>query len=507
MMYQINGEAIGFDILKSLFFEGTEISLSDKTRQQVGDCRAFLEKKLAKDGDSYYGINTGFGSLYNITISETAIESLQENLIQSHACGLGPKVEEELCRLTLLLKIINLSWGHSGVRIDLLDRLVAFYQRRITPVMYTFGSLGASGDLAPLAHMSLPLIGKGEVYYKGEVKAASNVLREENLEPLVLKSKEGLALINGTQFTTALTAWSVLQAEQLWQAANLCCAASLDGFDCSISPFDERIHLIRKQSGQVRAAAGIRRWLAGSEILANLKKHVQDPYAFRCAPQVHGASYQAIAHARQIVETEINSVTDNPLLFPESDAILSGGNFHAQPIALVADYLAIALSELGSISERRIYQLVSGNRDLPDYLVEDAGLHSGFMIAQYTAASIVNRNKILSTPASVDSIISSKGQEDHVSMGANAATKLVEIVRNVWDILSIEWLVAMQALDLRKPLKSSPGISELHHNFRKQVPFLTEDRVLHHDFLTSKVFLQSIDGLQQDAFPVTDLGQ
>ena len=489
MMYQLNGETIGFDTLRTLFFNRTELTIGEKARGQVEQCRSFLDEKLESDGQSYYGINTGFGSLYNITISETAIETLQENLIQSHACGLGPRVDEELCRLTLLLKIINLSWGHSGVRMALLDRLVEFYHRRITPVMYTFGSLGASGDLAPLAHMSLPLIGKGEVYYQGEVKPASEVLRAEGLEPIVLKSKEGLALINGTQFTTALTAWSVLQAEHLWQAANLCCAVSLDGFDCGISPFDDRIHLIRKQSGQVKAAADIRKWLEGSEILANPKRHVQDPYAFRCAPQVHGASYQAIEHARQIVETEINSVTDNPLLFPESDAILSGGNFHAQPIALVADYLAIALSELGSISERRIYQLVSGNRDLPDYLIEDAGLHSGFMIAQYTAASIVNRNKVLSTPASVDSIISSKGQEDHVSMGANAATKLVEIVRNVWDILSIEWLVAMQALELRKPLKSSRGIEELHESFRRQVPFLTEDRVLHDDFLKSKAFL------------------
>lgn len=492
MTYQINGGNIEFHTLKTVFHSKQKISLGEKAVASIQGCRLFLEDKLTSSDQNYYGINTGFGSLYNIPISDVAIEALQSNLIQSHACGLGPSVDEELCRLTLILKIINLSWGHSGVRVKLVQRLCEMHNRGIIPVMFTFGSLGASGDLAPLAHLSLPLIGKGEVYYHGERIPAADALKKENLEPIVLKSKEGLALINGTQFTTALTTWSLMEAESIWEKANLCCAASLDGFDCSDSPFDARIQQVRKQPGQLKAAEQIRDWLQGSELISQPKTHVQDPYAFRCAPQVHGASYQVIDHARQIITNEINSVTDNPILFPDSDVIISGGNFHAQPIALIADYLAIALAEIGSISERRIYQLVSGGRGLPDYLVEDAGLHSGFMIAQYSAASVVNRNKILCTPASVDSIISSKGQEDHVSMGANAASKLTEIVENVWDILSIEWLVAMQVLDLRKPLKSSERINALFMDFREKVTFLTEDRVLHHDFKASKHFLRGM---------------
>ena len=494
MMHVLDGNPTSFNHIADLFFDRRQISLSDSCREQVQKCRSFLESKLDETDRQYYGINTGFGSLYNVEISSSAIEDLQSNLIKSHATGLGPPIDPNLCRFVLLLKIINLSLGHSGVRLKLLDRLIELYNRNLIPVMYTYGSLGASGDLAPLAHLSLPLIGLGQFYMNGDIVDAAQILDQENLAPLTLKSKEGLALINGTQFTTAITAWSLIETRQMWEASNLCGAISLDAFDCRPEPFDARIHQVRSHEGQQLVASKIRSWLEGSEILQQLKTHVQDPYAFRCIPQVHGATYQAIRHAEHILETEINSVTDNPILFPDSDAIISGGNFHAQPIALVADYLAIAVSELGSISERRTYQLVSGHRELPAYLIEDAGLHSGFMIVQYTAASIVNRNKILCTPASIDSIISSKGQEDHVSMGANAATKLKEVVDNTWDLLGIEFMVGMQALDLREG-KSSQYVEDLKNEYRNQIPFLNEDRVMSQELKLTSAFIKSIKSL------------
>lgn len=494
MAYFLNGKPTEFRVIQDLFIANEQIALTESCCERIEACRSFLEEKLKNSDHSFYGINTGFGSLYNISISDSAIEDLQSNLIQSHAVGLGAPIEKSLCKFVLLLKVINLSLGHSGVRLKLVKRLIELYNRDIIPVMYMFGSLGASGDLAPLAHLSLPLIGMGQVYDDEEIVDASSVLKREGLTPMTLKSKEGLALINGTQFTTAITAWSLIETKKLWDVANFCGAVSIDGFDCRPEPFDERIQLIRPHSGQKRAAQSVREWLSDSAIFKQNKTHVQDPYAFRCIPQVHGASAQAIEHAEQVIETEINSVTDNPIIFPESDAIISGGNFHAQPIAIVADYLAIAVSELGSISERRTFQLVSGHRNLPAYLVEDAGLHSGFMITQYTAASIVNRNKILCTPASVDSIVSSKGQEDHVSMGANAATKLMEIVKNTWDLLSIELMAGMQAIDLREG-KTSSAIEQIKSDFRKMIPFLTADRFMHPDLLKTKAFLRGLKNL------------
>ena len=394
--------------------------------------------------------------------------------------------------MILLLKILSLARGFSGIRWILLERLVGMYNRKIHPVMYTFGSLGASGDLAPLAHMSLPLLGEGEVFVNGARRDGKEALAREKWSPLTLSSKEGLALINGTQFTTGITLWSYYEARKIWSCANFIAAVSIDAFDGCIDPFDALIQSVRPHAGQVESARQVRDFLSDSEMIRREKAHVQDPYAFRCVPQVHGASYQAIHHTGEILETEVNSVTDNPIVFKDADEIISGGNFHAQPIALVADYMAIALSEIGSISERRTYQLVSGKRGLPDYLIQDPGIHSGFMITQYTAASIVNRNKILCTPASVDSIISSKGQEDHVSMGANAATKLREVTENVWDILAIEFLAAMQALEFRLPVRSGTRIEEIRSKFREEVSFVTEDRIIHHDLVKSKDFIRNL---------------
>ena len=492
MSFQINAQPLSFKKLIEIYSSKDKISIGSDAERNIKNCRSYLEGKIQEDGAQHYGVNTGFGSLCNVIISPSAIEDLQLNLIRSHAVGLGDAIPKELCRLIFLLKIINVSWGHSGVRMELLEKMCEIYNADIIPVMYTFGSLGASGDLAPLSHLSLVLVGEGEVYFQDEITDTKSVLENAQIEPIILKAKEGLALINGTQFTTGITAWCLSQIKHQWNVANLCAAVSSEVFDCRLSPFDKRLDHVRPHEGQRLAAEQIRNWRAESALSIQPKKHVQDPYSFRCAPQVHGASYQAIKHAEEILTTEINSITDNPIIFPESDGIISGGNFHAQPIALIADYLAIACSELASISERRLYQLVSGPRDLPDYLIRDAGINSGFMITQYTAASLVSRNKILCTPASIDSIVSSKGQEDHVSMGANAATKLKEIVANTWDVLAMEWLAAMQGIDLCKPVSSSEKLMALWTNFREEVHYLEKDRALRVDILKSKAFLKEI---------------
>jgi histidine ammonia-lyase len=495
-LYHVSLKSVSLSQIEAILFSEATLELSGEVKTKVEDGRNFLEQKLKNSDASYYGINTGFGSLYNVRISEDQIEKLQSNLIQSHACGSGKTVPTKIVKIILLLKIISLSKGHSGVRLELLARLVEYYNLGFFPAIYEFGSLGASGDLAPLAHIGLTLIGKGEFIFDQKSVAAAQVLKKHRITPLTLQSKEGLALINGTQFSTAYALWSCLQAERLLIMANLCAAVSLDAFDGNISPFDERIHDLRAHKGQESVAKHILQLLDGSEIARKENKHIQDPYAFRCVPQVHGASLAAIRHASDVVETEINSVTDNPLIFPDTDAIISGGNFHAQPVGLVMDYLAIAIAELGSISERRTYQLLNGDHDLPDYLVFEPGVQSGLMITQYTAASIVNRNKILCTPATIDSIISSKGQEDHVSMAANAGTKLYEIIENCWQILAIEFLNGMQALDFRKPLKSSSEIESIRKNFREKVAFLDSDRAPYIEILKTLEFIKELAGLK-----------
>ena len=454
----------------------------------IEKCRHYLDEKM-KDGDkTYYGINTGFGSLCNVKISNEDIEQLQENLVLSHACGMGQEVPQEIVKLMLLLKIKNFVYGHSGISMQVTNRLIEFYNQSILPVVYQLGSLGASGDLAPLAHLSLPLLSQGEVYVDG-VKRKSSELAFSKLK---LQSKEGLALLNGTQFMSSYAVWCILKMKRLIEWAEHIAALSFEGFDATPEPYTPAIHLIRNHQGQKDTAANMLHILEGSQLAYRTKSQVQDPYSFRCIPQVHGATRDALVHVEKIVEQEINAVTDNPLVFPDEDLILSGGNFHGQPLAINLDYLAIACAEIGSISERRTYLLISGQRNLPPFLVKSAGLDSGLMIAQYTAASIVSKNKQLCTPASVDSIVSSNGQEDHVSMGSNAATKLYEVVNNVEMILAIELLNAAQAVDLQKQksgLSTSGKLESIMSAYRKVVPFIEKDRILHDDMMKSIAFM------------------
>lgn len=421
-------EHISIDFLNN--WGQQKIELSAAASERILTNRSYLDTIL-KSGNTYYGINTGFGSLCNVRINDDALSQLQENLVCSHACGMGDEVPQEIVRWMMLLKIHALSKGYSGVRKDIVAQLVAYYNAGITPVVYELGSLGASGDLAPLAHLSLPLLGKGEVYYKGNRVPAAKALADAGLQPMSLAAKEGLALLNGTQFMSSYAVWCLIATRRLVAWADAIAALSADGFNAKSEPFRHSIHRVRPHKGQIETAQNMLALLAGSEMQQDEKPQVQDPYSFRCIPQVHGASKDAIDHIIKTVEIEINSVTDNPIVFHDDDAIISGGNFHGQPLALHLDFLAIALSELANISERRTYLLVSGQRGLPPFLAPDAGLNSGFMIAQYTAAAIVSQNKQLCTPASVDSIVSSNGQEDHVSMGANAATKMYRVVKNV----------------------------------------------------------------------------
>jgi len=466
------------------------LQLSEESTLRIRTCREYLDRKIADSDDLFYGINTGFGSLCNIRISDDDIEQLQHNLVVSHACGTGDLVPPEIVRIMLVLKIQSLSYGHSALRVELVQQLIDFYNEGVFPVIFELGSLGASGDLAPLAHLSLPLIGLGEVWYEGRRQRADVVLKLKGWEPLRFQAKEALALLNGTQFSASYAVWCLLESRRLAHIADLNAATGYDAFNCRLSPLDAHIHQVRPHAGQIGTARKLRELLEGSQIAAAEKTSVQDPYAFRCVPQVHGASRDAIAHVEAMLTTEINSVTDNPNIFPEDDLIVSGGNFHAQPLALPLDYLAIALAELGSISERRVYQLIGGQRDLPPFLTDNPGLHSGMMIAQYTAAAIVSQNKTLCSPASVDSIVSCNGQEDHVSMAANAATKARRVVLNLERLLAIELMVTMQALDFRRPLRSSETIEKASSTYRSVVPRLAEDRVLSDDIQQTIEFLR-----------------
>lgn len=490
-IHYISSEVLQLETLQELISEHKTLALSEEAKINIQKCRDYLDVKMAKDDKAIYGINTGFGSLCNVKISNENLFQLQENLVKSHACGTGDEVPVEIVKIMLLLKIQSLSYGHSGVQLQTVERLIDFYNNDVIPIIYSQGSLGASGDLAPLAHLSLPLLGEGEVHFKGKKNHSSEVLKHFNWQPIVLQSKEGLALLNGTQFMSAYGCFILLKAKKYSYLADLISTISLEGFDGRIEPFDELIHYIRPHKGQIVTANRIKQFLKGSKIIIQEKLHVQDPYSFRCIPQVHGASKDTIDYVNKVFKTEINSVTDNPNIFIDSDVIISGGNFHGQPLALALDFLGIALAELGSISERRTYQLISGLRSLPAFLVDNPGLNSGFMIPQYTAASIVSQNKHLANPASVDSIVSSNGQEDHVSMGANAATKCLKIMENLERILAIELMNASQAIEFRRPLQSSEFIEMFLKSFREVVPFVKEDRILHYDIQNSVAFLNS----------------
>jgi len=489
--HYISTDVVSLDLLSDIIFSDKKLALSEEARINIRKCREYLDRKMDAQTDPIYGINTGFGSLYNIKIENNDLSKLQENLVRSHACGAGAEVPKEIVRLMLLLKIQSLSYGNSGVQIETVERLIDFYNEDVLPVIYEQGSLGASGDLAPLAHLSLPLIGEGEVWFDGKKQNSADVLKHFGWDPIRLQSKEGLALLNGTQFMLAYGAHVLIRANKLSYLSDLIGTISLEAFDGRKEPFNELIHAVRPHKGQIITAARISVFLEGSEIVKQHKKHVQDPYSFRCIPQVHGASKDAIEYVQKVFKTEINSVTDNPNIFIETDQIISGGNFHGQPLALALDFLAIALAELGNISERRTYQLISGLRGLPAFLVDNPGLNSGFMIPQYTAASIVSQNKQLANPASTDSIVSSNGQEDHVSMGANSATKALRIVENLETILAIELMNAAQALDFRRPLRSSEFVESFVGAYREEVSHVKEDRILHYDIEKTKLFLRS----------------
>ncbi len=489
-IHYISAEKLTFERIEQVFNENYQVQLSSEAIAKIQKCRDYLDNKMKTQKEPIYGITTGFGALHDRTISKDQLSDLQRNLVISHACGTGDEIDPKISKLMLLLKAHALSLGHSGVQVETVQRILDMFNHDIIPVVYQLGSLGASGDLSPLAHLFLPLIGEGEVYYQGKKQASADVFAKLNLTPIKLQSKEGLALLNGTQFMSAHGTWAVIKAKKLSQFADVVGAMSLDAFDGRLDPFMDRLHQIRPHNGQIETAANFRKILGGSEIISRPKKHVQDPYSFRCIPQVHGATKDTIAYAASVLLTEINSVTDNPTIFPEDDLIVSGGNFHGQPLALIFDFLAIAMAELGSISERRIYRLISGQRELPEFLTANPGVNSGFMIPQYTAASIVSQNKQLCSPSSVDSIPSSNEQEDHVSMGANAATKLLRVLDNLERILGIELLNSAQALEFRKPLKTSPFLTEILNDFRSKSAFIEQDKIMYKEIRTAVSFIR-----------------
>ena len=491
--HYISAELLDLPTVKAIVEEQKFLELSDEAILNIKKAKKYLDKKIADNNQPIYGINTGFGSLYNVKIDSNNLTKLQENIVMSHACGTGNLVPKQIVKLMLLLKIQSLSYGYSGVQLKTVQRLVDFYNLNIIPVIYELGSLGASGDLAPLAHMALPLIGKGEVYYQNEICSSKTILSQLNISPIKLQAKEGLALLNGTQFMSAYGIYTLIKSHKLSYLSDLISCISIDAFNCNMSPYDPLVHYVRPHRGQIKTAERVLELLEGSEIANSKNKSIQDPYSFRCIPQVHGASKDTLGFVTKTFKTEINSVTDNPNIFVEDNKIISGGNFHGQPLAMALDYLGISLAELGNISERRTYQLIAGLRDLPPFLIKKPGINSGFMIPQYTAASIVSQNKQLATPSSTDSIVSSNGQEDHVSMGANAATKCFQIVANLERILAIELMNASQALSFRSPLKSSKSIEKFLHNYRKIVPLVEEDRILAKDIENTVLFLSTID--------------
>lgn len=477
--HYINGQILDIEKVSEIINKSYKIELSDEAKDNVVKCRLYLEEKIKKSKEPIYGINTGFGSLCNTSISNNELEQLQENLVKSHACGMGDEVDSEIVKLMMLLKVQALSYGKSAICLDTVERLICLLNNDVIPVVYQQGSLGASGDLAPLAHMTLAILGEGEVYFRGERMKTSQAYDKLGLEPHKLKSKEGLALMNGTQFMLSHAVSALIRSNNILEKADKIAALSIDSYLGRKDPFNENLHTIRPHKGQIETASNILSYLENSEVGAQPRIAVQDPYSFRCVPQVHGASKDTYNYVKSVVETEMNSVTDNPTVFPEEDLVLSGGNFHGQPLALVLDFLAIALAEIASISERRVYRLISGERNLPPFLVANPGLNSGFMIPQYSAASIVSQNKQLCTPSSVDSISSSNEQEDHVSMGANAATKLLRVVSNVERVLSVELFAASQALSFREPLKTSPVLQKFVNEFRKKVPVVENDIVMY----------------------------
>ncbi len=493
MIHHISSAHLTQDLIDEIITKNYKLELDDDARECIVKCREYLDRKIAEADKPIYGVTTGFGSLCDITISADQMAELQVNLIKSHACGIGARVDNHIVKIMILLKVQSLSYGHSGCRLETVQRLIDFFNNDIYPIVYEQGSVGASGDLVPLAHLCLPLVGLGEVEYQGERMSGAEILRRMGWDPIHLGPKEGLALLNGTQNMSAFAVWSLIKAKRITAWADTIAAMSLDAFDGRPEPFNIAVHLVRFHRGQIATAARINELLRGSQLLNQPKSNVQDPYSFRCIPQVHGAVKDTLSYVKSVVDIEINAATDNPTICPEEDLIISAGNFHGEPIALPMDFLCIAMSELGNISERRTYKLVSGKRGLPSFLVADPGLNSGFMIPQYTAASIVSQSKTLCMPSSADSIPTSQGQEDHVSMGANAGTKLLRITNNTERVLAIELFTAAQALEFRRPLRSSPFIEKVHKAYRAVVPFIDHDVVMYPHIAKSVEFMQNYE--------------
>ena len=492
-IFEIGSCDLTYALIEKILKGKYKLVLSKEAKDNINKCRDFLDKKTDDNTEPVYGITTGFGSLYNKHISRNDLTILQENLVKSHSCSVGTPVDKVVVKLMLLLKAHAISLGFSGVQLSTVERILDFYNNDIYPVVYDRGSLGASGDLAPLANLFLPLIGEGEVEFDGKRLSGKEILEIFGWKPIHLESKEGLALLNGTQFMEANGIKALIDGWHMVNFFDVFAAMSLEAFDGRIEPFWDCIQQVRPHPGQIETGRVFRKILEGSEIIEREKEHIQDPYSFRCIPQVHGAVKDAMRHVTDVLHIEINSVTDNPIVFPDADMVVSCGNFHGEPIALVFDYMGVALHELGNISERRVAQLILGKRGLPEFLVAKPGLNSGFMIPQYAAASLVSQNKMYSWPASCDSIVSSNGQEDIVSMGGNSSTKLHKIIANLKIIAAIELMNAAQGIDFRRPLKSSPLIEKIMSEYRKIVPFVEEDVVMEDYIKKTLEFLENLD--------------
>ncbi len=495
MVVVLDGETLTIDTLVQAAYDASvRIELSAEARARVDRARGVVDRWIA-EGRVVYGLTTGFGEFANVVIPPADVHALQENLIISHAAGMGPLLPPEIVRAMMMLRVNALAKGHSGVRSSTLDALIAMINANIIPVVPSQGSVGSSGDLAPLSHLALALIGRGECVVEGARMPSADVLRAHGITPVVLEAKEGLALINGTQMMCAFGALALHRAMNLAAHADIIGALSCDALRGTDNAFDPRLHATRPHPGQIQSAANLRALMQGSAIRESHRTNdtkVQDAYSLRCMPQVHGATRDTLAFAKGVIEREMNAVTDNPLIFPDDDIHVEGGNFHGQPLALVLDYLAIAVAELANISERRTERMVNhALGGLPRFLTPKGGLHSGMMIAQYTAAALVSENKIHAHPASVDSIPTSANQEDHNSMGSIAARKLWTVVTNVENVLGIELLCAAQGIDLLRPLTSSAPLERVVAHVREAVPFATEDRVLYHDMEATRAIVAS----------------
>jgi histidine ammonia-lyase len=489
---EIDGTNLTLQLVTAVACERMAVALSPTVRTKVQAARDLVEATVSR-AEPVYGVTTGFGKLKNVRIPPKDAMDLQRNLVRSHATGVGDPLPDDAARASVLLRAHSLATGNSGVRLDVIELLLELLNRGVTPMIPCQGSVGASGDLAPLAHMALVLIGEGEAFYGGERMSGADALARAGLRPLTLSFKEGLSLINGTQVMTGIGALTLIRARNVCKAADIAAAMSLEAFLGTDAAFDERLNALRRHPGQAHVSANLRHLLRDSGVMSSHSgcDRVQDPYSFRCIAVVHGAVRDTLRFVENTVEIEMNSVTDNPIVFPEDGDFVSGGNFHGEPVALVMDYLAIALAELGSIAERRIYKLLEGLEGLPPFLTDRHGLCSGFMLAQYTAAALVSENKTLAFPASVDSIPTSAGQEDHVSMGTISARQCAQVLKNLENVVAIELLEAAQALDFRKPLPFGRGTSIAHRVVRERVPHLDADRVLSVDIAAARELVAS----------------